>query len=110
MPKEAFASPADEPVLSSGAAATLLLMSRRAVEAGGRLFRAEARTDSIGRAAFAVYEGEFEGTLSEAIEEVTGSPPTMPAATLKELVAQSMIQHAVELGMPEDEAVAQIAV
>lgn len=90
-------------------AGILLLVTRRAVEAGGCLLPADVETDSIGKAAFAVYGGESEGTLSEVIEEVTGAPSTIDPSVLADLVRQTKVRHAMELGMPEDEALAQIA-
>jgi hypothetical protein len=109
MPKEASTRLDGEPVLDARTAGIVLRMTGRAVEAGGRLFRTAVSMDSIGEAAFAIHKGEVEGTLSAAIEETTGAPSTLSPDVLTELVNQSLISHAVELGMSSEEAAAQIA-
>jgi hypothetical protein len=111
MSKEMGHHPTEEPILDQKTARILLLVSGRAIETGGCLVSTELEQDGIGQAAFAIYEGSEEGTLSDVIEEVTGVPSAVDADTLAEMVAQSLVEHGIRLGMPPDEAeIAQIVV
>jgi hypothetical protein len=108
MLKEARQGHDDEPVLYPGAARILLLMTGRAVEAGECLVATDLKPDSITRAAFEIYDGAEEGTLSEVIEEITGCPPVIHPAMLGKIAAPAIVEHAKQLGMPSAEA-AQIS-
>jgi hypothetical protein len=97
------------PILYPDAAAIFLVMSGRAIEAGGCLVAIDVKPDVIGKAAFGIYERDEEGSLAEVIEEMTGYPSDVHPALLTRMVAPAIIEHARRLGMPAAEA-AQIAV
>jgi hypothetical protein len=106
MSNEAVSTPVDEPILDQKTAKILLLMSGRAIEKGGCLVSAALQQDILGEAAFAVYDGNEEGTLSAVIEEITGSPPTLHPAAFAQIITESLIEHGIQLGLSPEEAAA----